>query len=270
MSEHSYLKKIGHLYQTDKIDHGYLEIYENYFNKLQNKNLTILEIGIADGKSLLMWSDYFKNSKIIGIDIHKINLEEKKLNRKNIFIHQGSQSDKKFIDEIIKEYSEFDIIIDDGSHLAKDVKKSFELLFPSLKENGLYVIEDIQTSYNHFFGGNPFDLKYSNSHMNFFKQLTDSLNYQEIANPFYIEKKYDGKITNISFYHNMVFVRKGNNNKPSREVIKHSYEDMKFLEKSERTGKKLQYFVKYKIFYKLYTLLLFVLNTLKKLILFRI
>ena len=90
-------------------------------------------------------------------------------------------------------------------------------------------------------------LKYSNSHMNFFKQLTDSLNYQEIANPFYIEKKYDGKITNISFYHNMVFVRKGNNNKPSREVIKHSYEDMKFLEKSERTGKKLQYFVKYKI-----------------------
>ena len=70
MSEHSDLKKIGHLYQTDKIDHGYLEIYENYFNKLQNKNLTILEIGIADGKSLLMWSDYFKNSKIIGIDIH--------------------------------------------------------------------------------------------------------------------------------------------------------------------------------------------------------
>ena len=139
-----------------------------------------------------------------------------------------------------------------------------------MKENGLYVIEDIQTSYNHFFGGNPFDLKYSNSHMNFFKQLTDSLNYQEIANPFYIEKKYDGKITNISFYHNMVFVRKGNNDKPSREVIKHSYEDMKFLEKSERTGKKLQYFVKYKIFYKLYTLLLFVLNTLKKLILFRI
>ena len=39
MSEHSDLKKIGHLYQTDKIDHGYLEIYENYFNKLQEKYL---------------------------------------------------------------------------------------------------------------------------------------------------------------------------------------------------------------------------------------
>ena len=68
----------------------------------------------------------------------------------------------------------------------------------------------------------------------------------------------------------MVFVKKGINDKESREVIKHSYEDMKFLEKSKRTGKKLQYFIKYKIFYKTYTLLLFVLNTIKKLLLFRI
>ena len=78
--------------------------------------------------------------------------------------------------------------------------------------------------------------------MNFFKNLTDSLNYQEIANPFYLKKKYDSKIINISFYHNMVFIRKGNNNKVSKEVINHSYEDMKYLEKSNRTGKKFKYF----------------------------
>tara|TARA_B100000900_G_scaffold257313_1_gene219316 strand:+ start:504 stop:1316 length:813 start_codon:yes stop_codon:yes gene_type:complete len=270
MTSNKNLNTIAENYNTDKFDHGYTKIYEKYFENLRDQKLKILEIGIADGKSLLMWSDYFKNSLVIGIDIHQINIEEKKLNRANINVHQGSQSDKKFIEEIIKEYKQFDIIIDDGSHLAKDVKKSFELLFPALKDDGLYVIEDVQTSYNHFFGGNPFDLKYSNSHMNFFKQLTDSLNYQEIANPFYIEKKYDGKITNISFYHNMIFVRKGNNDAQSREVIKHSYEDMKFMEKSKRTGKKIQYFIKYKIFYKAYTLLLFVFNTIKKLLLFRI
>ena len=229
MSETKNLKSVAEIYKSDKIEHGYIEIYESYFEKIRDEKLKIFEIGIADGKSLLTWADYFKNSTIIGIDIHKINPIEKKLNKNNIEIHQGSQSDKSFIEELISKYKEFDIIIDDGSHLSKDVKKSFELLFPALKDNGLYIVEDMQTSYNHFFGGNPFDLKYSNSHMNFFKQLTDSLNYQEIANPFYIEKKYDGKITNISFYHNMVFVRKGNNEKPSREVIKHSYEDMKFL-----------------------------------------
>ena len=269
MIENQDLKKIAEVYKSDKIEHGYIEIYESYFAKLKDKSLTILELGIADGKSLLTWSDYFKNSKIIGIDIHKIDLEEKKLNRNNIEVHQGSQSDSKFINEIINKYKQFDIIIDDGSHLAKDVKKSFELLFSSLNDDGLYIIDDIQTSYNHFFGGNPFDLKYSNSHMNFFKHLSDSLNHQEIANPFYIKKKYDGKITNISFYHNMVCVKKGINNLKSKEIINHSYEDMKYLEKSNRSGKKLQYFVKYKIVYKCYTLFLYFFNFLKKILLFR-
>ena len=269
MENHS-LKKIAETYKSDKIEHGYIEIYESYFHKLKEENLIILELGIADGKSLLTWSDYFKNSKIVGIDIHKINIEEKNLNRNNIDIYQGSQSNEKFISEIISEYKEFDIIIDDGSHLSKDVKKSFQLLFPALKNKGLYVVEDIQTSYNHFFGGNPFDLKYSNSHMNFFKNLTDSLNYQEIANPFYLKKKYDSKIINISFYHNMVFIRKGSNDQVSKEVINHSYEDMKYLEKSNRTGKKFKYFLKYKIIYKIYTLLLFVFHTIKKILLLRI
>ena len=222
------LTSIAEIYKTDKLDHGYTAVYEKYFENIRGQKLQILEIGIADGKSLLTWSDYFKNSIIIGIDIHKINIVEKKLDRNNIEVHQGSQSDQSFIKEIISKYKEFDIIIDDGSHLSKDVKKSFELLFPALKDNGLYIVEDMQTSYNHFFGGNPFDLKYSNSHMNFFKNLTDSLNYQEIANPFYTSNKYDAKITNVSFYHNLVFVRKGVNDKISKEVLKHSYENMKF------------------------------------------
>ncbi len=269
MSETKSLKLIAEIYKSDKIGHGYIKIYESYFKKIRDENLKILEIGIADGKSLLTWSDYFKNSIIVGIDIHKINIEEKKLDRNNIVVHQGSQSDKSFIEKLISKYNEFDIIIDDGSHLSKDVKKSFDLLFPSLKDDGLYIVEDMQTSYNHFFGGNPFDLKYSNSHMNFFKNLTDRLNYQEIANPFYIKNKYDGKITNISFYHNIVFLKKGENNQLSSELINHSYEDMKFKEKSNRSGNHFRYFVKYKIFYKFFTLILYIYNLLKRIVLFR-
>ena len=269
MSETKNLKSIAEIYKSDKIDHEYIKIYERYFEKIRDEKLKILEIGIADGKSLLTWSDYFKNSIIIGIDIHKINIVEKKLDRNNIKVHQGSQSDKSFIEGLISKYKEFDIIIDDGSHLSKDVKKSFNLLFPALKNDGLYIVEDIQTSYNHFFGGNPFDLKYSNSHMNFFKHLTDRLNYQEIANPFYISNKYDAKITNVSFYHNLVFVRKGINDKLSKEVINHSYEDMKFKEKSSRTGNSLRYYFKYKVFYKIYTFFFMILNLLKRILLLR-
>ena len=269
MAENKDLNTLAETYSTDKLEHGYIKIYERYFESLRDKQLKILEIGIADGKSLLMWSDYFKNSTVVGIDIHKIDIKEKNLDRNNIKIHQGSQSDEKFISEIINQYESFDIIIDDGSHLKKDVIKRFHLLFSYLNNEGLYAVEDMQTSYNHFFGGNPFDLKYSNSHMNFFKHLTDRLNYQEIANPFYISNKYDAKITNISFYHNLVFVKKGVNDRLSKEVINHSYEDMKFNEKSLRTGNSFKYYFKYKVFYKIYTFLFMIFNMIKRLILLR-
>ena len=72
------LKSIAESYNTDKLEHDYIKIYEKYFESIRNENLKVLEIGIADGKSLLMWSDYFKNSTIIGIDIHKIDIDEKK------------------------------------------------------------------------------------------------------------------------------------------------------------------------------------------------
>ena len=123
MSEIKNLKSIAEIYKSDKIEHGYIQKYESYFEKIRDEKLKILEIGIADGKSLLTWSDYFKNSIIIGIDIHKINIFEKNLDRNNIEVHRGSQSDQSFIEEIISKYTEFDIIIDDGSHLSKDVKK---------------------------------------------------------------------------------------------------------------------------------------------------
>ena len=84
MVNHKDLKNISSIYKTDKLEHGYIEIYESYFNQIKDKELKILEIGIADGKSLLTWSDYFENSQIIGIDIHKIDIVEKKLDRKNI------------------------------------------------------------------------------------------------------------------------------------------------------------------------------------------
>ena len=130
MNSNNKLSSIAGLYKTDKLEHGYTSVYENYFERLRDEKLKILEIGIADGKSLLTWSDYFKNSKIIGIDIHKIDTKEKNLDRANIKVHQGSQNDENFINEIISKYGNFDIIIDDGSHLRKDVIKSFHLLFP--------------------------------------------------------------------------------------------------------------------------------------------
>ena len=80
------LTSISEIYKTDKLEHGYTAFYEKYFENIRDQKLQILEIGIADGKSLLMWSDYFKNSTIIGIDIHKIDIKEKSINLIKYFV----------------------------------------------------------------------------------------------------------------------------------------------------------------------------------------
>jgi hypothetical protein len=40
-----------------------------------------------------------------------------------------------------------DIVLDDGSHVAKDVRASLDVLYPLLAEGGIYLIEDLHTSY---------------------------------------------------------------------------------------------------------------------------
>ena len=64
MNSENDLRSISELYKSDKLEHGYIEIYDQYFKNIRNNELKILEIGIADGRSLLTWSDYFKNSII--------------------------------------------------------------------------------------------------------------------------------------------------------------------------------------------------------------
>ena len=264
------LEKLFNKFKSDKVNHQYHKIYHSYFNKLKLKKLNILEIGVADGSSLKAWSEYFKNSKIIGIDIKDINLKKKRLLKKNIFFHRGSQTDKSFLNKLKTRYQKFDIIIDDGSHYPKDVIFTFKELFSSLHINGFYFIEDTQTSYNHFFGGNPFDLKYSNTHMNYFKNLVDAINYKEIPNPFYIKGKYDGFIKNLSFYNNMIVVKKGVNNIESNLVLDNSYENKRYQTKVSRNKKsKFRYFIKYKLIFKFYTFILFLFNLFKRIILLR-
>ena len=198
------LVELGSKYPTSKGKHGFLEIYENYFEKLRNNELNILEIGVENGDSLRIWSSFFVNSKICGIDIVKKNFIIK-----NCEIFCGSQSDSNFLLEIINKYKYFDIIIDDGSHQSKDIIFSFNYLFDHLKDGGLYVIEDLQTSYQPRYGGSRFKLNKTNTSMNFVKSLADSINYETDDKPFFKKKKFDGKVKSISIHQNIAFIKKG-------------------------------------------------------------
>ena len=209
------LNRLGKIYRTDKnIGHYYTPHYRNHFKRFKFKRIRLLEIGVGGykdpylgGNSLRMWKKYFPLAKIYAIDIYdKSTLEE---NRIKIF--KGSQTDEKFLEEVIEQTGYLDIVIDDGSHVNADVIKTFKLLFLALKDGGIYVIEDTQTSYWESYGGDGLDLKNPKTMMNFFKKLPDFLNYREYTENDYLPNYMERKVASVHFYHNLIFIYKGDN-----------------------------------------------------------
>ena len=209
----SNLIDIGKKYPTSKNITGFLEIYERYFRDYREKEIKILEIGVDRGDSLRLWREYFTRAKICGIDIKNNNID---INGVEIFI--GDQSNAKFLKNIINKYQSFDIIIDDGSHISKHIIKSIDCLFDHLNKNGLYIIEDLQTSYFPRYGGSRYKLRKNRTSMNYIKSLTDSINYEHYDRPFFKRKKFDGIIKYIHFYQNIAIIKKG-------ESVKYFYKD---------------------------------------------
>jgi demethylmacrocin O-methyltransferase len=203
------------IFGTDKnLGHNYTQYYSKYLKKFRFKKIKLFEIGVggydnpkSGGNSLRMWKKYFPFGKIFSLDIYdKSGLQENRIK-----IYQGSQVDKELLDKICAENGEFDIIIDDGSHINEHIITSFKYLFPKLKKGGIYVIEDVQTSYWADYGGDNKNLNNPLTAMNLCKSLTDCLNYTEFKIPGYQPTIYDLNITEIHFYHNIVFICKNIN-----------------------------------------------------------
>lgn len=170
----SILDTIAGQHCTDKSSfmHNYCVKYEKYLPFNRSDILKILEIGVLRGESLRTWKDYFYRSQIIGIDIlpECKNYEEDRIN-----VEIGSQIDASFLVNVSQKYKEFDMILDDGSHMNSHQIFSFEYLFGSIKSGGVYVVEDCTTSYWADFEGGY--LK-PGSTMEYFKKLTDDINFR--------------------------------------------------------------------------------------------
>ena len=223
------LIEIGKKYPSSKNISGFIQLYEKYFTPLRDSKINILEIGVDNGDSLRIWREFFSKANICGIDIDKKIF---RINNTNIL--QGDQSDVNFLKSLVSEYKKFDIIIDDGSHQAKHIIASFNYLFNYLSDNGLYVIEDLQTSYIPRYGGSRINLKKKKSSMNFIKSLTDSINYEKNNRPFFKKNKFDGLIKSINFHQNIVFIYKGESvNYFYNQDFKETFSDQikKFLSK---------------------------------------
>jgi 2-polyprenyl-3-methyl-5-hydroxy-6-metoxy-1,4-benzoquinol methylase len=128
---------------SDKIyHHGYHRIYPWFLNNfLHLDEISLLEIGVDEQNSIGLWRSFFQNAKITVMDIDSKEVEQAK------FV-QLDQSSKEQLENYAKDNIEIhDIIVDDGSHVPEHQVITLLSLWKTLKPGGVYIIEDIETSY---------------------------------------------------------------------------------------------------------------------------
>jgi hypothetical protein len=173
---------------------SFLTIYEQLFAPFKKKKITIMELGVQGGGSLELWKQLIPEADIIGVDS-----DERCKEITGFEIRICHQADPRLADR------EYDIIIDDGGHLMSQQKNSFNLLYPKLKPGGMYIIEDLETSYwGDFIDEEP-------TTINYLKSLVDSINSEYIKHPRSDRRDIDYpsvQLNSITFYDNLCVIKK--------------------------------------------------------------
>jgi len=135
------LTEIGIKYGTDKaVYHKFTDFYFPWFENYIKPD--ILEIGIYQGASIRMLNEFFGGTNILSLDIvNKIDFGQP-----NIEVKLCDQSNTV---ELLSCTAgrEFDIIIDDGSHIVQHQLVTLGTMFSKVKPGGIYIVEDIHTSF---------------------------------------------------------------------------------------------------------------------------
>lgn len=134
--------------RTDKNTvHSYLELYQKILSPKQYTAKNVLEVGICDGGSIKLWSDFFTNATVYGLDImNKNNVWEKIQNKSNIVLYTERNAydadffKQAFLDKNIR----FDFMLDDGPHTLESMLSFIRLYSQVMTDDGILIIEDVQ------------------------------------------------------------------------------------------------------------------------------
>ncbi len=210
--------EIGNATGTDKVSfHNYHEIYPQYIEKFYNSKGGMLEIGILEGSSLNLWLELFPKMHIYGLDINP-NKEINKNERYTII--KGDQSvQADLVNAINKIEHPLWFINDDGSHIPEHQLLTFNTMFPKLEVGGVYIIEDVETSYWTKGGLYGYETRYGLGHpkniIEIFKKSIDGVNHRYVLNPPTQEVMYQKQFHSITFAQNCIIIVKGNENNKS-------------------------------------------------------
>lgn len=190
----------------------YFDVYDRHFSRFRGKDIHILEIGVSQGGSLQMWKEYFgPNAKIYGVDI---NPQCKTLEEENIKIFIGSQSDPQFLNDLKKSIPKVDILIDDGGHTMEQQIVTYKVMFDHIKDNGVYLCEDLHTSYWLKFGGG---YKRRGTFIEYSKNFIDYLNAHHSEQKGLKVNSFTDSVDSIHYYDSILVLEKKKKGAPYDE-----------------------------------------------------
>lgn len=178
--EETELCRIAARHDTDK-GAVYTQTYHRWLSHAREQRMRFLEIGLYNGGSMRMWRDYLPNTVLHGIDVDPRTLayQEEVPNSQVRLVDQGDPDAlAAFVAELGGNY---DFILDDGGHTMVQQLVSFEVLWPTVMPGGLYVIEDLGTSYFTEYGGG--DLWAEHTAIHFAKGLVDDVHRRQALRP---------------------------------------------------------------------------------------
>lgn len=184
--------------------HHYFEIYERHFARFRDQPICLVEFGVSQGGSLQMWRDYFgTRATIYGVDI---NPNCKQFEEPGVHIVIGDQEDRVFLKQFARSLPPVDILIDDGGHTMSQQINTFEELFPAVQANGVYLVEDLHTSYWRKWGGG---FKRRGTFIEFSKGFIDRINAWHSQQPRKLSPdQFTKTVRSLHFYDSVLVIEK--------------------------------------------------------------
>ncbi len=198
--------------------HHYFEIYERHFSRFRGKQINIVELGVSQGGSLQMWREYFGPlTKIWGVDI---NPNCKQFEDSNTIITIGDQEDRNFLKTFAASLPPIDILIDDGGHTMRQQINTFEELLGVVQPNGVYLVEDLHTSYWKRWGGG---YRKAGTFIEYSKSFIDKLNawHSEERAKFDVSA-FTRSVSSIHYYDSVMVLEKKPMAQPTHERKGHA------------------------------------------------
>jgi len=132
--------------RTDKnTTHSYLPLYQQLLGGKKETAKNVLEVGIWNGGSIKMWSDFFVNANVYGLDIINDVWDGIKNNEKIIlYTSTDAYNEDFFIDKFLNQNIKFDFMLDDGPHSLESMIQFIRLYSKIMADDGILIIEDVQ------------------------------------------------------------------------------------------------------------------------------